>query len=253
MGRIDEQQYIEDYLAGLLSDNQKSDFESRMKKDETFRNSVATHRSLQKFLADHELMSFRKKVSTIHGKNTSPQSAPLSSPLRRILTLKRVASIAASFILLIYAIWWMNQAPKDATQFADLAITYLEPYPLPGTARGSLNSKTDLAYNYYIEQNYAEAAKVYTDLAASDTSNAFLQFAAGVSSILNDHPESAIQNLQRVVDSKALLFHQQARWYLALSYLHLESVKDAIHQLEQIDANHYKYDQAQKLLKELML
>ena len=44
----------------------------------------------------------------------------------------------------------------------------------------------------------------------------------------NNNAKKAIPLLENIVDSNDLLFAQQARWYLALSYLQLDDTNKAV-------------------------
>lgn len=140
---------------------------------------------------------------------------------------------AAALVLISFSSigYWMLRDPNSRA-----ADEFIRPYSnmIPLSRSESRLTLLEDAMAAYELENYAEA-KEKLDRFLEDTPEheaANLYF--GISAILSGEAETAILHLQKASGSKDTRIADAARWYLALSYLKLNKIKEAKELLQTI-------------------
>ena len=151
------------------------------------------------------------------------------------------------FILAFLIFSWMNSpGPKEDQLFA----IYFEPYPNVFTFRSDETKISDALEAYSLKE-YDLAFILFDQLKhKSDTSNFYQAMSA---MIVKPDNRKQIKALFDGINSESQ-FHQQRRWYLAISYLmepiELDSTK---FYLEKIKEDEFNYSDSRELLDRLSL
>ncbi len=253
MGSIEEQQLIENYLSGRLSTEESISFESRMAEDAEFRQRVNTHSSIQELLVDEKTLSFRRLVDDVRHDYEKDNKESSGLKVKRVGSRRiwrQAIAVAATVLILLVPAYWLLFYEESMTA-GQIAGEFMEPYPLPGVYRGADEETKLKALEAYESGRYDEAGIYYESLISNEPDNELHLFASGLCYLFDDKPKNAIPIFRKIVEGKNMLIEQQARWYLAMSYLKADDSAMAKKVLERIDVGAYKYAEARKIIDKL--
>jgi tetratricopeptide (TPR) repeat protein len=233
---------ISDYLAGDLPEQDREAFAQRLTKDESF---AALFRSRQAEINALRAIGRAEAKAALKAQFAGFQAHKDVSP-RRIWPLAVLAIAAAIALLVLFRLspWQAAPAPRE------LALAYLEPYPLT-VERGLADtgqSDWDAASAAYQAGDFAAALPLFRSLHATlpDDPQITLSLAECLSQT-GSYAEAAA--LLRPL-AEASPFQDAAQWRLALNYLLAGQDALALPLLESIGKGpHYRQAQATTLLK----
>lgn len=242
MNEQDKIEWIEQYLQGNLSAEQKASIEQQMNRDQAFREEVEMHRKLEDFFKDQNQIELHNILKEQRQKDDSAHS------IHRNLIFRLAAAI--TLILGVVAIYWLN---LDRQSSEELFIAYYEPYPMVLNQRsGNQDEAYRAAINAYQNGEYENALTYFDQLIEQDTLVAISKFYQGVIHLNLKESAAAITKLISVADSKNQLIQQQALWYLGLAYLLEQESEKAISTLQRLQqAGDYKQEEVATILKEI--
>lgn len=256
-----------DYLEGLLDSATHHRIEAYLRENEYEKERFDGLRQLYKeyngdrekvldYLEQARSKSFAafqarrgKSIPTIDlPSQAQEESSTATQPLyRKWLPL----SIAASLIVLVaaYFLFYSGSSPTE------LATTWSqEPYPAPEVLRSSSAALIESWVEAYEDRRFADAAQLLeAELTKSTPPKAGEYFFAGITYLQPPSPDldKAIQYL-KLAQQTDPAYEEQARWYLALTYLQNKQPKEARTLLEEIvSTQSYQNARAEQLLSEL--
>lgn len=242
---MDEQESIEKYLSGRLTEQELS----------AFKRKLATDHELAQSLAEQRLGQLAAKTMVRQELRQRVQEQLLTAPTKKNLWPRRLRllSVAAAFLLLVSLAWW-RFGPTSAPEANDYLASYFEA-PAPLAARFSPNTETNYqrAIDYYSNSDYQNAIPLLQTVAA-DIGNPETQSARlllGGAYLALGQPAQAVAPLQSISDES--VFVQEKSWYLALAHLAVGAPEAAGDVLQAIAANdqHYKQQEAIAILEGL--
>ena len=168
-----------------------------------------------------------------------------STILKKLIPFATLAA-AAAILLIIWSPW---QADVSNTQFAD---SYFKTYVLETNMddAAALNSYFKSGKFAYDDGVYLDAEKHFENYLEIKPTNNKVLLAKGNCEFHLGKFEEAIQTFKQVVSSKTV-YSNGGNWYLALSYLKKDSVKEAKSALLQINEQSEYAQQAKQLLEHL--
>lgn len=243
---------IERHIQNKLTDIEVKQVEELRLHDPSFTQEIELHREIQHALGDKGLRDFKQKIkeadkiyftSTI---NTAAQ--------RRVIPfyLKIAASIAAVIISVSTIIYFIsnNSAPDK-----NLFNAYFNPYEAPINFRSADSPDTDNTFNqaltFYNEKNYQRAIPLLTNIIVTRPDNMLVFLLRGTSYLASGNTTQAESDFNSVIRHRQNMFVEQAKWYLALTYLKQDRRKEAIELLHSLEHSVYQ-EKAQKLLSDLV-
>ncbi|MEO1514752.1 MAG: hypothetical protein AAFV95_07060 [Bacteroidota bacterium] len=250
MSKQQEYEQIERYLDKQMSVEERARFEARLAQEEALRQEVQLQRELAEVLAGEEVHELRTRIKEVDEVWKASSGRP-SKPSRSIFSIRSIIGIAALLAIGIFTYTFLQPGTKDASE---LYAQHYEPYQLlledRSTSPGQPNAQ-DLqqAIRAYQQANYPEAARLFAALQQQAPDNPTYAFYAALCALSTGQSQQAIDELSRLQSGDHLLV-EQSRWYLALAHLQAENVTAAKAVLSQIENGQYKYQQAQRLLKE---
>ena len=231
---------IERYLAGELSNDELIAFELQLANDEKLAKSVEFTQRLRLAVGDKKVFELEDQFQHFgekyfHSTETSP---PRSSSSSTIWWLILLILLALSTFLI-----WKFSARLDKDQ---LFANYYKVHSLEAPLRGS---QADGFYQQglfqYQNQQYQQAATFFRQQLSSTPSDFSTQFALAHALLNQDNPDlnSATNYLQSIINHQENAFVDEARWYLALIYLKqgkIESAKQLLISIQTVKEQNIK-------------
>lgn len=248
---MEEQDYIlfEDYLSGHLDENATNAFETRLEKDEVFKQSFSIYKDISAHL-DHKIgneektMDFRANLDSISHNYFSKLNAQQEEvTIKKPFSFYKLA-IAASVALLL-GFFVFNQFLGDPS-YSDFA-NYDQ---ISLTVRGTNDALLKEAEKAFNTKNYEEANLLFNQILKEDSSNTEIQLYKSITLIEINQFSEADELLSGISEGNSI-YKNKAKWYLALSKLKQDNFEACKTVLKNIPEDTEDYKQAQLLLNKL--
>jgi len=246
---------IESYLEGTLTGDDRISFEKRIRAEEELKESLSLMLEM-----DVVLQEFDKNQQIEEWKNIIA-----TEPLPQLTIIKRLSNIRhtqagqyalsmAAMLLLFVAIYFL--VPTSTSSPEQLASQYWSEtahFSYANVSRGENheaveNSLEDI-YSLHKTGDYAATLKAIEVLPTLDEKTILLK---GSCYYNTNQTEKAILTFQEITASPDNYSIDEAKWYLALSYLKKGNTKEAQEQLQEIvNQKLWNNVSASKLLKEI--
>lgn len=253
---------IDDYLKGLLSDDEVQSFLARVNNDSEFK---------EKFELEHQLFEALNEDSWNFQKNANQEIEDYKSILQGddLQTLKKVLNsansdfnaqskvrnlkpfyylAAASIVLFLGFQLFLNQNVSNQDLYND----FVGLNDLPSfVSRSDSESQLIEAQKLFEDKNYSEALNVFRTLEDDIAQNANVFIYKGISEMQLGEFKAAEQTFDELIESN-LLDANKGYWYKALLNLkqdRIEACKDILGRI--ISEKLYNFNKAKELLKEL--
>lgn len=151
-----------------------------------------------------------------------------------------VGAIAASIALILVATIFLKTSPSYDTLVADHITTTLEH---PGMLKGTNVQQREIAVFAYNKQNWPLSIRSFNNIAEPTATDLFYK---SLAHFYNKDFEQALKELNALPASN---YTQEVTWFKALALLEMNKLKDAKSMLLSIEANAWKYQEAQELLQ----
>jgi len=246
MKAIDYSYFIERYISGEMDQVEKAWFEKEMEYNDTLKKEIALRRKTDEMLFRHDVMDLRAKLSGIEKTRKEKEIA------RR--TILRQAAILACFVLLGSMLLYMNRNLSPGAVYEKNFTVYSAGV----TARNSgtsFNAATEV-YNkgltFYNNGKYREAAGVLREYLKTKPDHMEACLVYGVASMKTCDFTEAVKSFSTIIDNGNNLYIDNARWYLALTYIKTNDIESAKKELLLIrDSNSIYSKKAGKILKRI--
>lgn len=240
-----ERELIQKYYLKQLSDSEKIVFQNKLEKSATFKEEVALVGALQTTLAREEGDVLKKILKQEEQKYSQVSQLKTNSKSNNWYWLLVVIIMAFCAFL-----WWKMYYSKPSNpQYIYAA--YFEPYPntLVMQDRNAQDTNTaQRAFQSYEAEQYQDAWGQFKQLAPSEESD--IIFYQAITALAIKKYDNAIPLLQKVLKNPNSRYHQQAKWYLALSFLMDNQKETAILLLKEMDQSDktYRQNEAHEIL-----
>ena len=238
---------IDRYLEGKLNNEELALFEDRLKTDADFAQDIEIHKMAIKAIYLHSRSELKHKLNNIH-----------ENRMRKSFTLKisyRVAaSIAVVFLVSSVLIYMNFSKPTDYTKIFDESFV---PYQdmISQQSRGDNTENQPLineAMTYYNQKKFDKAALLFEKIIKTKQSNDAVVYYYGICCLGSKENNIAIELLSQLANNQSSMFNEQAKWYLALGYLHNKDKEKTIKLLKEIVQNKtFNNEKASELLNRL--
>ncbi|GLR16130.1 hypothetical protein [Portibacter lacus] len=199
---------------------------------------------LDKVLASEfseDVLDLKDKLNKITGSQSAEKKKS------KLLTLiLPIVSIAAVFLLAIIFL----PSLLDGNSAKEVYAAYYEPYPMALNQRGDSEQSLNDAINDYTSKKFESAAQKFKILYTKDGNNVFLLYAANAEQAMGNY-QSAIDLYDQIIVNNDPKVTEQASWYKSLALIKLDRKVFAREILSSLSENHYKYEEAQAILKSL--
>lgn len=221
---------IGQYLNGELKGAELEAFEEKLKTDTQLQKELKLEQDLDKIILDEDIFDFRKEVVEVRQemKNEEPfenneQNKTLEIKLGdRNQSSNKWYLIAASVIIMVglagYFYYLQYQTVSNERLFAQ----YYSAYPSDLAERSDDISSSDpfiLGLIEYEEGNFIDASRFLSLAVENDYQNFSAYLYLGISFLEMDSLSKAINGFNLIINDHNNLFTDQAKWYLALTYI----------------------------------
>lgn len=238
---------IDRYLLNLLNQEEKRAFEEKLKSDKALFNEMSQHKELIDDIEGIGRLEMKEKLQNIHNQ-LYPKTPNSTQNLRRLYF--RIAAAAIFIGVLSIGFWWMQQAPTPA----DLYAQNFEPFELSLTQRSEEGNEFKQIESLYSKGNFKGAIPLLENVINNNNvKSSQLLMGLGVAYLQTGQPNKAITQFKNILETNDFNFEDEAQWYLGLSYLKLNDIKNAKIYLGVLasDAGKDHHQAAHKILSQL--
>ena len=240
---MQEELYIgfEKYLLNEMTAEEKSEFENKLQTDDNFREQFQIYKETTQFLElkfSKDAVDFKQNLKVI-GSNHFGKPITKKS---KVISLQSKWFAVAAMLIVFMGVWYFNQSGNPT--FSDYN-NYNEAHFIE---RSDTNQNLVDAQTFFNAKEYKKASQSFAKI--EDLTNPELQLYYAISLIESDDYEKASVLLTNISQGNSV-YKEEAIWYMAFSSLKQKDYKTCKKQLELISQDSEKYNQAQKLLKEL--
>ncbi|MBK9422246.1 MAG: hypothetical protein IPN44_14530 [Flavobacteriales bacterium] len=200
---------IEAYLLGTMPPEERHRFEQELAADALLRDEVELQG--ENTLAI-ELAGITRTLQAVREEHR--EMSPAASGKSWTIHLKYAAMVA---VLMVGAVWWIARPPENERLFAEY---YVEDPGLPVPMSAVNDPVFQDAMVAYKLGDFAEARNKWGDLLQREPSNDTLRYYMANTYLAEGDAQAAIPLYESVAGAPGSAFHDKARWYLFLSYLH---------------------------------
>ncbi len=206
---------IEAYINNTLSQEERSVFEKEMEQNPELQTEVDKHKKLHEVLSDTDTLAFKEKLVKISDEIKAEGTSSRSWFLQH---WKMAATIAV--ILGIGSILWFNANRTHQNQ--ELYAAYYEPFPIEDTTRGESTNDFADALIHYAQGEYDRVISTLEELVHVPDQEQLSLYLGN--SYMNTGEEQKAIDIFKNIDGSSK-YHENAQWYLALTYLKIGDTK----------------------------
>jgi tetratricopeptide (TPR) repeat protein len=233
-----------------MDQTEKRWFEKELDGNESLRKEVVLRRKVDNMMVNHDILSLRSKLADLE--RTRKEKAVSDNASRRTMPIRYAAMVAG--LMMIGTLLTLSLQNKSAEE---LFAGYYKPIVIETSARNASVQENEIllqkAEELYNSNNYSAAADCFRKFLENNPRRMDAHLYMGLSEMGNENYPSANSEFKTVLEGKANLFQDKARWYLSLSLLKTNDSDEAKLQLEAIansDKSIYRKE-ARKILRKL--
>lgn len=234
---------IDDYFKGLLTDDQKKQFEQRVLTDAAFAEELAFYVNARNALKKELIANKKEWFRALYEQKKT--HSPRQSPVRRMTAL----AIAAAVLLVVSGLWLLFIRPPGTERLADNYIRrQLQTLPVK---MSSIQDSLQLAIGAYNDNDLTGALQQFETILQRHNNNEWAIQYAGIVCLRLKEYEKALQYFQTLATDTAL-YSNPALFYQSLTLMkrHMPGDHEKAKQLLQqvIDRNLDRKEDAQRFL-----
>ena len=224
-----QQQEIEQFLKGQLSQQEAARFESKVNNDPELARDVEFYSNLKFTLKNAELIKANQSIKAV----MSQKALDPDFDLKGIDAFKNpwwggttgLLTIGVLVMGLLASVFFINQQSNRLSPQPELSQEYLTPFESLIATSSEEETPLSLGIDYYNQGNYSEAINWLNRYLAGEP-NEGAQLYLGISYLMQGEVQNALETLTPVVDEEGI-FSPPAQWYLALTYINLGDLETA--------------------------
>ncbi len=233
---------IQDYLEGMLSEEDHQQFEAELTRNPELRAETALQAELgavmkKHLAAEEDVRALRQSLQAATRDYASKRTDKKSRGLIRWLL--PATSIAAALLIFVYQLGWFS---ADFEQLPVMSESVSR-----GSGASDQNEEIAKAFN---AGAYTRSTELLEDALASDTGVVRYAYYLGLSHLGNQDYARAAATLTPVADGPSV-FAADARYFLAVALWHLERVDEAREQASRVTESGAYYQKSQRLIRRL--
>lgn len=243
-------EHIEDYLDGVMNDQQRQDFERDAAQNPALATTLREVQETRKRLARQEQRQAEeaalKETLQTFGKQYFGETPPPPPAIRPKGTSWMWWLILLAALLTAVVLLW-PKSPPDARLYAAYRQFPNASFTFKGSVSGNLLQQAEQHFNAHDYTAALEALQLHTNAHPSDLEARLFR---GLCELETGQTEAAIQTF-RSYNITGGVWVYEARWYMALAYVRQKKWGLSAELLLQITPGQPHYEEAQALLKEV--
>jgi len=256
---------IEDFLLGVMPDEDSIAFQSRLDSDKAFREKFELEKQLFDTFNEKSWSFTPGNNPEVHGYQSALKSSEFSKIKETIKEASKrygsespkannnkrlVVYLAAASIALLIAVQFIfNQTPSGK----ELYHAYIDMEGLPGfvTRADDLGNDAVNAQQLFENHNYEASIELFEGILGSQPKDSRVYIYLGVAYVEAENYKRAEQVFDNLTSSN-LLDAEKGYWYKSLLYLKMNEKEKALQILTKIkDEKRFNYNKAEELIEEL--
>ncbi|MDT8401575.1 MAG: CDC27 family protein [Bacteroidales bacterium] len=212
MKKIEFNRFLEKYLEGKMQSAEKKWFEAELEGNPGLKKELELRRKINSHLENQDAIAFRQSLMKAEARHRKTAA-------KRKVATKQLVQYAAVFagLILIASIGLYTAINKADVNIAEKYSPEYVPLSVTRSSSASIDEAYLRATEYYNAGNYTEAIEWFNRIVATDMQ---VEFMKGSSHMKISQYEKAIGSFSKVVEDNDNLFIEDARFYLAVCYLH---------------------------------
>ena len=234
---------IDNYLSGKMDESTLTQFKRDLANDQDLADEVKEHELAVHVVIAINDRSLRAQVQRIHQKEKR-----LPKKDRRIWFWTALAAAAACFVFILYPSQKKSPTPDD------LFFTYYTTSKVSFGSRDANGNKQLIeAGSAFTKGEFSEALPLFHNALSSQPDHPKILLAIASCHLELDQPDLAISYLNKIIDQRNPLYHEEATWYKLMTYLKLNNSDEAIVVAQSImeKANGWNREKALRILETL--
>ncbi len=203
MKTIDFSHFIERYLAGEMSEDERGWFEKELEGNRNLRSEVDLRKKTDLVLKDQNLISLRNRLSEIEKKR---QAAGITVRQTRKPAHIRYAAIITALVVIGSVMLFTGKNTGSDEVISRFYRTY-EPPASQRSGQSAENADFTLALEFYNTNDYANAALFFSKVVESNPKDMQSVLLNGVSNFEDQKYPEAKLSFTTVIDDNNNLFH----------------------------------------------
>jgi len=246
---MDDNRLIDDYILGLLNEEELNLFEEKLKTDEKFVAQLNMRKGIINGIEAFGRQNLKEELKNIHQEVIS-QKVEKPAKERRLIPY---IAVAATISILVIALFWLLNFDSNPSH-NDLYSQYFAPYTL-SIAQRSDNKEVDIKISQlYNDKKYKEVIPLLkTKLQPLAPKPSSLLLATGIAHLEIGQAKDALKYFNQITANEDFNFENEVQWYSALAYLKLGDIKLCKKQLQSLvnDPKADHHQTAKELIEKL--
>ena len=247
---MDKVELIDRYFEGSLSKEEILVVEELLRSDEEFKKEFEFHQSTKEAITQNKRLELKAVLMDLE------QQIQVEEKNKIIPIWKFWIKIAASIVIIgALAYTFFQVLNTDDTKPSDTFLSYYDPYPnvVSPITRGEEINPADLeksAFIAYESKNFQLADSLFTQVLPYHRE--YISFYKGISKFELGQYDSAAKYFDNYLYSDGTQLRDQAKWYMALSYLVKgDTLKGKEELIRLRKSSGYKLDEVERILLSL--
>lgn len=234
-----QKEYIEKYLMGELSGEERRQFEETLKGDPSLQKEVEEYRTMLRGIE----LGFNRDLKNMLREEENRLREHSAKATGRQRTMRIVFAMAAVIALIIVSVFVLRNNKPDTEEILAM---YYKPYPNVETpvTRGEQDRQS--GYALYEKGQYKEALKLFDTHLNKFPDDPAALFYSGMCYFELGQTSEAIDFLGKVNRSQNNRYSRPALWYEGLALIKLKKDKDARKIFEQLSKGDDIYSRQSK-------
>jgi hypothetical protein len=242
---------IDDYLLEYLDEKDRNEFEALIENNLKMKKETILQSEINEAIVESDIINLRTALHEIFNENKNTTKIRKFIPDTFRNKPLRIVGIAASAAAVISTGLFTLSQQKTTSE--SLFHQAYQPYDASGLFRSApLSNPSFKGIELYNDRRFNEAIAQFAFVLKENSEHPMCNFYTGLCYLEKNSFNNAIASFQKVINEKDNLFIEQAQWYMALSLLKTNELKNAYAILNQIiESNGYYQKNAKELLKKI--
>ncbi len=236
---------IEKYLQGLMSEEEKRDFENEISQNKDLKKEVEQLSFVIDSIEHYGDTELRKRLNRIHN-NISSQGPAIV----RFIVNNKILSVAASVIIVISMYFTIEYFSGSMFNSEKVYLTYYSTPVYNQVTRNVTGNTLQQAELFYKQKEYGRASKMFRKLTNQDADDLTSFFYMAICLHETGSDSLALIQFDKIIERNNPALTDDALWYSAMIYIKQDKAANARKYLERLatDESSFYHKKAEEIL-----